>query len=87
MNAEIITAVTVKTFYFLYSLLLHSIKLKKAVLSRAVHFNTNKINVYAHYADTRKINIHTIAQLVTFQPLTTEAYVQFQASPCGICSG
>jgi len=44
----------------------------KAVLSLAVHCNTNKINAYAHYADTRKINIHTITQLVRFQPLTTQ---------------
>jgi len=87
MNAEMINAPTVKPFYFLYSILLHSIKLMKAVLSLAVHFNTNKINVYAYYADTRNINIHTIGRLVTFQPLTTEAYVQFQASPCGICDG
>jgi len=30
---------------------------------------TNKINVYIHYADTRKIKIHTIAQFVRFSLL------------------
>ena len=59
----------------------------KAVLSLAVHCNSDNITVYVHYADTRKINIHTIAQLVRFQPLTTQAYVQSQASPRGICGG
>jgi hypothetical protein len=48
---------------------------------------TNNITVYVHYADTRKINIHTITQLVRFQPLTTQAYIQSQANPCGICGG
>ena len=44
----------------------------KAVLSLVVHFNTDKINAYVNYADIRKNNIHTIAQLVRFQPLTTQ---------------
>ena len=70
-----------KTFYFLYTLLPHSVKLMKAMLSLAVHFNTNNITVYAHYADIRKISIHTIAQLVRFEHLT------IQASACRICGG
>jgi hypothetical protein len=40
-NTKIITAVRVKNFYFLYSVPLHSVKLMKAVLSLAVHFNTD----------------------------------------------
>ena len=59
----------------------------KAVLSLVVHFNTDKINAYANYADIRQINIHTIAQLVRFQPLTTQTLVQSQVRTCGICGG
>jgi len=59
--------------------------IRHTVLSLAVLCNTNKVNVYVHYADTRKINIHTIAQVVRFQSFTTQAMVQSQASPCGIC--
>jgi hypothetical protein len=51
------------------------------------YISTNKITVYAHYADTRKINIHTIAQMVRFQPLTTQAWIQSQASQYGTCGG
>jgi hypothetical protein len=59
----------------------------KTVLSLAVHFNTNIINIYVHYADTRKIKIPTTSQLDRFQPLTTQAWVQSQASERWICGG
>ena len=58
----------------------------KTVLSLAAHFNTN-ITVYVDYADTTKINIYTITQLVKFQLVTTQAFVQSQVSPYGIFGG
>jgi hypothetical protein len=48
---------------------------------------TERITVHARYVDTRKIYSYTMAQLVGFHSLTTQAKVQYQASPCGICSG
>ena len=42
-------------------------------IQQHISIPTNNITVYAHYADTRKINIQTIVQLFRFQALTTQA--------------
>jgi len=46
----------------------------QAVLSQQyIAILTDNITVYAYYGDTRKTNIHTIAQLFILLPLTTQA--------------